>query len=65
MEDVFIATALIDKYCKAGKFRSVREVFRKIGNKKLASWNMPYLATEKRRLLFLTKCAMQVSSQML
>lgn len=39
MEDVFVSTALIDMYCKAGKFRSARKVFRKILNKTLASWN--------------------------
>lgn len=39
VEDVFVSTAFIDMYCKAGNFRSAHEVFRKIENKTLASWN--------------------------
>ncbi|KAL5571398.1 hypothetical protein UlMin_020995 [Ulmus minor] len=38
-KDVFVATALIDIYSKAGKFRCACEVFRKIEKKTLASWN--------------------------
>ncbi|KAL6131062.1 hypothetical protein ACLB2K_069440 [Fragaria x ananassa] len=39
VEDVYVATALIDMYSKAGNFRSAYEVFRMIKNKTLASWN--------------------------
>ncbi|KAL5572082.1 hypothetical protein UlMin_021679 [Ulmus minor] len=39
VQDVFVATALIDIYSKAGKFRCACEVFRKIEKKTLASWN--------------------------
>ncbi|XP_015888748.2 pentatricopeptide repeat-containing protein At4g01030, mitochondrial [Ziziphus jujuba] len=39
VEDVFVSTALIDMYSKGGNFRSAHEVFRKIENKTLASWN--------------------------
>ncbi|PON51329.1 DYW domain containing protein [Parasponia andersonii] len=39
IEDVFVATALIDTYSKAGNIRSALRVFRKIPKKTLASWN--------------------------
>ncbi|XP_061996617.1 pentatricopeptide repeat-containing protein At4g01030, mitochondrial [Rosa rugosa] len=39
VEDVFVATALVDMYSKAGNFRSAYEVFRMIKNRTLASWN--------------------------
>lgn len=39
VEDVFVATALVDMYSKAGNFRSACEVFRTIKNKTLPSWN--------------------------
>ncbi|XP_030488856.2 pentatricopeptide repeat-containing protein At4g01030, mitochondrial [Cannabis sativa] len=39
IEDVFVATALIDMYSKAGKLGSALRVFRKIQKKTLASWN--------------------------
>ncbi|KAF3439882.1 hypothetical protein FNV43_RR18160 [Rhamnella rubrinervis] len=39
IEDIFVATALIDMYSKAGYFRGAHEVFRKTENKTLASWN--------------------------
>lgn len=39
IEDVFVATALIDMYSKAGNFSNAHEVFRKIESKTLASWN--------------------------
>ena len=39
IEDVFVATALINMYSKAGNFRSALRVFRKIQKKTLASWN--------------------------
>ncbi|KAM1707752.1 hypothetical protein ACFX13_000899 [Malus domestica] len=39
VEDVYVATGLIDMYCKAGDFRSAHEVFRRTKNKTLASWN--------------------------
>ncbi|OMP08596.1 hypothetical protein COLO4_06304 [Corchorus olitorius] len=39
IEDVFVATALIDMYCKSGNLKAAYEVFKKIENKTLASWN--------------------------
>uniref|UniRef100_A0A2N9J388 DYW domain-containing protein n=1 Tax=Fagus sylvatica TaxID=28930 RepID=A0A2N9J388_FAGSY len=38
-EDAFVATSLIDMYSKSGKLKNAHEVFRKIQNKTLASWN--------------------------
>ncbi|XP_065860233.1 pentatricopeptide repeat-containing protein At4g01030, mitochondrial [Euphorbia lathyris] len=37
--DVYIATSLIDMYCKAGDLKSARKVFRGSNNKTLACWN--------------------------
>ncbi|KAM7472293.1 hypothetical protein LguiA_010476 [Lonicera macranthoides] len=39
IEDAFVATALIDMYSKCGSLKNAYEVFRKIQNKTLASWN--------------------------
>ena len=39
IEDVFAATALIDMYSKSGSLKNAHNVFRKIQNKTLASWN--------------------------
>lgn len=39
MEDVYIATALIDMYSKSGHLKSAHEVFRRTKNKTLACWN--------------------------
>ncbi|KAA8516161.1 hypothetical protein F0562_019340 [Nyssa sinensis] len=39
VEDVFVATALIDMYSKCGSLKSAYEFFQKIQNKTLASWN--------------------------
>ncbi|KAK9279905.1 hypothetical protein L1049_013589 [Liquidambar formosana] len=39
IEDVFVATALIDMYSKSGDLKNALEVFRKLQNKTLASWN--------------------------
>jgi pentatricopeptide repeat protein len=39
IEDVFVATALVDMYSKSGKLKNAHEVFRKTQNKTLASWN--------------------------
>ncbi|WCJ22394.1 pentatricopeptide (PPR) repeat-containing protein [Euphorbia peplus] len=37
--DVYVVTALIDMYCKAGDLKSARKVFRSSNNKTLACWN--------------------------
>ncbi|XP_058100350.1 pentatricopeptide repeat-containing protein At4g01030, mitochondrial [Magnolia sinica] len=37
--DIFVATALIDMYCKSGSLHNASRVFGKIQNKNLASWN--------------------------
>lgn len=39
IEDVFVATALIDMYCKSGNLKAAYEVFERIENKTLATWN--------------------------
>ncbi|KAF2302204.1 hypothetical protein GH714_033732 [Hevea brasiliensis] len=39
IEDVYIATALIDMYSKSGDLKSAHEVFRRTTNKTLACWN--------------------------
>lgn len=39
IEDAFVATALIDMYSKCGSLKNAYEVFRKMQNKTLASWN--------------------------
>ncbi|EOX95739.1 Pentatricopeptide repeat-containing protein, putative [Theobroma cacao] len=39
IEDVFAATALIDMYSKSGNLKAAYEVFKRIENKTLASWN--------------------------
>ncbi|XVE73730.1 hypothetical protein DITRI_Ditri11bG0141900 [Diplodiscus trichospermus] len=38
-EDVFVATALIDMYSKSGNLGAAYEVFKRIENRTLASWN--------------------------
>jgi len=37
--DIYVATALIDMYSKSGNLRNAHQVFVKIQNKTLASWN--------------------------
>ncbi|KAG9448325.1 hypothetical protein H6P81_014453 [Aristolochia fimbriata] len=37
--DVYVATALIDMYCKAGNLNTAYQIFKKLRNKSLASWN--------------------------
>lgn len=44
VEDIFVATGLINMYSKSGKFKSAHQVFRKIKNKTLASWNCMIMA---------------------
>ncbi|XP_034709259.1 pentatricopeptide repeat-containing protein At4g01030, mitochondrial [Vitis riparia] len=39
IEDVFVATALIDMYSKSSSLKNAHKVFRRIQNKTLASWN--------------------------
>ncbi|KAE8730430.1 Pentatricopeptide repeat-containing protein [Hibiscus syriacus] len=39
MEDIFVATALIDMYSKSGSLKAAYEVFKRIENKTLATWN--------------------------
>ncbi|CAK9140500.1 unnamed protein product [Ilex paraguariensis] len=39
MEDVFVTTSLIDTYSKCGSLKNAYEVFQRIQNKTLASWN--------------------------
>ncbi|XAR62978.1 hypothetical protein NMG60_11022748 [Bertholletia excelsa] len=39
VDDVFVATALVDMYSKCGNLRSAYEVFQKIHSKTLATWN--------------------------
>ncbi|XP_022757524.1 pentatricopeptide repeat-containing protein At4g01030, mitochondrial [Durio zibethinus] len=39
IEDVFVATALIDMYGKSGNLKAAYEVFKRIENRTLASWN--------------------------
>ncbi|XWS46202.1 hypothetical protein CRYUN_Cryun14cG0044500 [Craigia yunnanensis] len=39
IEDVFVATALIDMYSKSGNSKAAYEVFKRIENRTLASWN--------------------------
>ncbi|XVF73042.1 hypothetical protein PTKIN_Ptkin12aG0169700 [Pterospermum kingtungense] len=38
-EDVFVATALVDMYSKSGNLKAAYEVFKRIENRTLASWN--------------------------
>ncbi|KAF9614913.1 hypothetical protein IFM89_021343 [Coptis chinensis] len=38
-EDIYVATSLIDMYCKSGSLKKAYQVFRKIKNKTVASWN--------------------------
>ncbi|ONK81530.1 uncharacterized protein A4U43_C01F30210 [Asparagus officinalis] len=37
--DIYVATSLIDMYSKSGSLRNAYQVFKKIENKNLASWN--------------------------
>ncbi|CAJ1950381.1 unnamed protein product [Sphenostylis stenocarpa] len=39
VDDIYVATALIDIYCKGGKLKVAHEVFRKIKEKTLPCWN--------------------------
>ncbi|KAJ7962549.1 putative Pentatricopeptide repeat-containing protein [Quillaja saponaria] len=39
VDDIYVATALIDMYSKAGNLKTARTVFRRIRIKTLASWN--------------------------
>lgn len=39
IEDVFVATALVDMYSKSGNLKAAYEVFKRIENRTLASWN--------------------------
>ena len=39
IEDVFVATALVDMYGKSGNLKAAYEVFKRTGNRTLASWN--------------------------
>ena len=39
LQDVFVTTALIDMYSKCGSLKNAYEVFQKIENKTLTSWN--------------------------
>ncbi|XP_027334480.1 pentatricopeptide repeat-containing protein At4g01030, mitochondrial [Abrus precatorius] len=39
VDDIFIATALIDMYSKGGKLKEAHEIFRKIKEKTLPCWN--------------------------
>ncbi|XP_004516409.1 pentatricopeptide repeat-containing protein At4g01030, mitochondrial [Cicer arietinum] len=39
VDDIYIATALIDMYCKAGKLKVAHNVFNKIQQKTLPCWN--------------------------
>ncbi|GLT79756.1 hypothetical protein SLA2020_512330 [Shorea laevis] len=38
-QDRYVATAVIDMYCKSGNLKTAHKVFRTIHNKTLASWN--------------------------
>ncbi|PIA49065.1 hypothetical protein AQUCO_01300125v1 [Aquilegia coerulea] len=38
-EDIYVATSLIDMYCKSGSLTSAYQVFGMIKNKNVASWN--------------------------
>lgn len=39
IEDVYVATALIDMYSKAGSIKNAKDVFKNVWNKTLATWN--------------------------
>lgn len=66
IEDVFVATALVDMYSKSGKLKNAHEVFRKTQNKTLASWNCMILGFaiyglgKEAILLFDQMCGMGV-----